>query len=368
MRRYELDWLRVLVFGLLIFYHVGMFFVPWEFHIKNNVIYDELVWPMRFVNQWRLPILFVISGMGTFYALSTRSGWRFAGERVTRLLIPLVFGMLVVVPPQVYFERLAKGQFIGGYFDFWPSLAFINGNLTWNHLWFLPYLLIYSVFLIPVFLYFRRHPDNPFFRWLSRLTAKPFGLFVFLVPIYLLYTFVRPFFPVTHALTDDWFTFSNYLILFFFGFVLTGIDETFWPAARQNRRAHLYIALFTFTVYAFLHAFVEHTVTMHFIRTVFKVTYLWAAILTLFGYASTYLHKTNRFLTYSNEAVYPLYILHQTITITIGYYLMELDWGFWSKASIMVLGTFGISLFLYEFIIRRVVWFRPFFGLKSNQR
>ena len=134
MRRHDLDWLRVLVFGLLIFYHVGMFFVPWGFHIKNNVIYEEIKWPMLFLNQWRLPILFVISGMGTYYALSKRTGGRFAGERITRLLIPLVAGMLLVVPPQVYIERLAHGQFSGSYFDFWPSRAFAGiypeGNLS----------------------------------------------------------------------------------------------------------------------------------------------------------------------------------------------------------------------------------------------
>jgi glucans biosynthesis protein C len=76
-----LDWLRVIVFGLLIFYHVGMFFNHWGWHIKNNILYAELRWPMLFINQWRLPILFVISGMGTFYALSKRNGGEFALER-----------------------------------------------------------------------------------------------------------------------------------------------------------------------------------------------------------------------------------------------------------------------------------------------
>lgn len=364
MRKYELDWLRVLVFGLLIFYHVGMFFVPWSFHIKNNVIYDELVWPMRFVNQWRLPLLFVISGMGTYFALAKRTGWQFVGDRFKRLFFPLVFGMLVVVPPQVYFELLAKGRFAGSYFDFWPSRAFIDGNLTWNHLWFLPYLLIYSLLLTPVLLYFRKQPNNSFFQWLSRIIARPLGLFVFLVPLYLIYTFVRPFFPVTHALTDDWFTFFNYLMLFFFGFVLMGTNDVFWPTVRHRRRRHLYTALVTFTIYALLHQFAEHTVAMYIFRMIFKVTYLWSAILTLFGYASAYLNKNSRFLRYSNEAVYPFYILHQTVTIAIGYYLINLEWGFWSKFSIMVIGTFGISLLLYEFVIKHSKWIRPFFGMK----
>ena len=92
IRRYDLDWLRVMVFGLLIFYHVGMFFVPWGWHIKNNQTYEWLKIPMAFVNQWRLPILFVISGMGTAYALSFRSAGQFMKERFLRLYIPLAVG------------------------------------------------------------------------------------------------------------------------------------------------------------------------------------------------------------------------------------------------------------------------------------
>jgi glucan biosynthesis protein C len=79
-----------------------LFFVPWEFHIKNNVISNWLVYPMWFVSQWRLPILFVISGMGTYYAFQKRSGKQFALERIKRLYIPLIFGTLFIIPPQVY--------------------------------------------------------------------------------------------------------------------------------------------------------------------------------------------------------------------------------------------------------------------------
>jgi surface polysaccharide O-acyltransferase-like enzyme len=74
MRRYDIDALRVIVFGLLIFYHVGMFFVPWDFHIKNSVTYEWLKYPMIFLNRWRLPLLFVISGMGTYFNISKRRG------------------------------------------------------------------------------------------------------------------------------------------------------------------------------------------------------------------------------------------------------------------------------------------------------
>ncbi len=134
MRRYDLDWLRVIAFALLIFYHVGMFFVPWSWHIKNNETSEWLTLPMWFLNQWRLPLLFVISGMGTYFSLQKRTGGQFMRERVIRLLIPFVFGMLFIIPPQVYIERLANSQFTGSYFDFWPSEAFIGtypeGNIS----------------------------------------------------------------------------------------------------------------------------------------------------------------------------------------------------------------------------------------------
>ena len=150
-RRYDLDWLRVLVFSLLILYHVGMFFVPWGWHLKNNNIYEWLQLPMAFVNQWRLPILFIISGMGTRFALSYKNTREFLVERRNRLLIPLVFGMIVIVAPQVYIERIADGDFTGTYWQFYLHYfegIYPSGNFSWHHLWFLPYLFVYSLLLL----------------------------------------------------------------------------------------------------------------------------------------------------------------------------------------------------------------------------
>ena len=186
IRRYDLDWLRVIVFGLLIFYHVGMFFVPWGWHIKNNVIYEWLRWPMIFLNQWRLPILFVISGMGTYYALGSRSLGRFIGERYLRLAIPLLVGMLLIVPPQVYFERLADGDFNGSYFEFYTTVAFQGiypeGNFSWHHLWFQPYLFLFSLVLAPIFIQLRK-PGNRFVKRIKTIIAKAIGLYIFIIPI-----------------------------------------------------------------------------------------------------------------------------------------------------------------------------------------
>lgn len=370
MRRYDLDWLRVLVFLLLIFYHVGMFFVPWDWHIKNNILYKWLEYPMLFVNQWRLPILFVISGMGTSYALAKRSGNQFAAERIKRLLIPLLAGIVLVVPPQVYFERLSSREFSGSYPDFWPLHAFLGvypeGNFSWHHLWFLPYLLIFSLMLTPVFLYFRRNPQNSFLILVKKQLAAPAGFLWFLLPLLLTQVLLKPYFPETHALVGDWYTLANYSILFFYGFLLIMIKDVFWKSVLKNRRLFLFSGIFFFILYLLLIFEVNAGWRNYFIPLV-KVLNSWSWILALFGYAARYLNKQSTILSYANQAVYPFYILHQTVTVSLGFYLKDLEWGFWAKSMVLVSGTFFISWILYEFFIRRWNFLRPLFGLKSGK-
>lgn len=369
MRRHDLDWLRVLVFSLLIFFHVGMLFVPWGFHIKNNYIYDWMVYPMWFLNQWRLPILFVISGMGTYYALQKRTGLQFTLERIKRLFIPLVFGMIFIIPPQVYIERLDKNQFAGNYFNFWPGQAFDGvypeGNLSWHHLWFLPYLLLFSLILIPVFLYLRNHIHNKFHFWLHQTVQKPILIYLFIIPLYLIESLIEPFFPVTHALIGDWFTIINYILLFFYGFILISVKEVFWSTVEKYRKYYLVTGILSFSIMLFITRQFEDSTIRHFTEAFFKVVNLWSWILALFGFASTYLNKKSKLLSYCNEAVYPFYILHQSVMMMIAYYIINLDWSLIIKAPILIIGTFGISWFIYEFFIRRWRYIRPFFGLKN---
>jgi glucans biosynthesis protein C len=368
-RRFDMDWLRVMVFGLLILYHVGMFFVPWGWHIKNNQIYPELRWPMLFVNQWRLPILFVISGMGTYYALSKRSGAAFAKERAFRLLLPLIVGMLLIVPPQVYIERLSQGHFSGGYFEFWPAHAFSGiypeGNFSWHHLWFLPYLFCFSILLLPVFLSLRKNSNHRLCRLIGNLASSPFGLYWLILPLYLWEALLEPFFPSTHALWGDWFNVVNYSTLFFYGFLLISVKEIFWQTVERHRLKYFLAGIVGFGSQVGIWLFLEDSVLVHFFEAFVKVFNLWSWILCFFGYAAAYLNRPSSTLSYANEAVYPFYILHQTVTVILAYHLMDLPWGFWPKFILLTAGTFGISWILYELLIRRWVWIRPLFGLKK---
>lgn len=372
IRRYDLDWLRVIVFGLLIFYHVGMFFVPWGWHIKNNEIYRWLQYPMIFLNQWRLPILFVISGMGTAYALSFRSKSQFMKERFIRLFIPLVFGILLIVPPQVYIERLVNGQFEGSYLSFIVSGSFFqgiypSGNFSWHHLWFLPYLLVFSLIMAPVFVKLRNNPGHKLLTWLrAKISQQPYFLFAFIIPLYIIVASLKPFFSVTYNLVWDWYNFTLSLALFFYGFLLISIKEVFWKAVHKIWKPSMIIGAVTFSLLLMIWSKMERSTLVHFLESLVQVSNLWAWIITIFGLAAIYLNKPSRYLAYANQAVYPFYILHQTVTVVIGYYIYSEPWTLFPKFMILTVGTFGISFLIYEVIIRRTKLFWPVFGLKSR--
>src|SRR5690606_6113544 len=234
------------------------------------------------------------------------------------------------------------------------------------HLWFLPYLLFFSLILIPAFIYLRTHPENKFLVWIKNKVSTQFGLFLFIVPLFFIEAFLEPFFPITHALIGDWFSVVNYMTLFFYGFILISVKEAFWKTVEEKRKLYLLCGIAGFSCLMCIFIFFEDSTVIHFTEAFIKVFNLWAWILALFGYASAYLNKPGNTLSYCNEAVYPFYILHQTIMIIICYYVMELDWNLFAKASILIVGTFGFSWIIYEFFIRRWKWIRPLFGLKNK--
>jgi glucan biosynthesis protein C len=242
-----------------------------------------------------------------------------------------------------------------------------DGNVSWHHLWFLPYLLLFSLVLIPLFLQLKNRQNTILNSWLKQIAGRASGLYVFIVPLFFIEAFIEPFFPVTHALVGDWFAMINYITLFFFGFLLMTIKDTFWLTVEHSRRYLLAAGIIFFTLMLFISLRYEDSLTRHLIEAFLKVANLWSWILTLFGFAAKYLNKKSKALSYSNEAVYPFYILHQTVMIVIAYFLINLKWSLGLKAFVMIIGTFGISWLLFEFFIRRWKFLRPLFGLKNNE-
>ena len=159
--RYDfLDWLRVIAIFVLLFFHTGMIFVGWGWHIENAETLTALQFPMGIAHRLRMPLLFVIAGAGMWFALGNRHGGGMVRERSLRLLLPLVAGMLLIVPPQIYFERLFRGQWDGGYLAFYFERVlqlqpYPKGDFSWHHLWFVAYLYVYVFLLLPLLLWWR---------------------------------------------------------------------------------------------------------------------------------------------------------------------------------------------------------------------
>ncbi|WP_064198255.1 MULTISPECIES: acyltransferase family protein [Emticicia] len=368
-RQYYLDWIRVIAFGLLIFYHSGMFFVDWGWHVKNNVIANGFKIWMEVINPWRLSLLFFISGVGVSFAMKSRTSKQFIGERTKRLLLPLIFGMFVIVPPQIYFERLQSQAFEGSYWSFYPSVfAFVpypEGSFSWHHLWFVAYLWVFSLLA------------TPFFTWIKAKNLRFFSsdsnaflrLILLIIPLAATYFLLRKSWPVTHNLTSDWYNFTLSLLFFINGYLL-GREAKVWDTIEKNRKIFLFIAIFIIllskTYDALFGALPENTWKILLLNSILKMTHIWFMILAIAGFAKHYLNFSNSFVSYANEAVYPFYILHQTITVSIGFYMADWPMSVIPKFFILVLGTFGGSFMIYHFLIKPFSLTRILFGLKNN--
>lgn len=372
-RQYYIDWIRVLAFCILIFFHSGMFFVSWGWHVKNNEVNYIMEYPMEWLHLWRLPLLFFISGVGVSFAMKSRTGWQFIGERTKRLLLPLVFGMFVIVPPQIYFERLQSGQFNGSYLDFYPNvfnfIPYPKGDFSWHHLWFVAYLWVFSLLCTPLFLWLKSDNAKKIIAVVKAAFTNIWGVLLLSVIPMILYWTLRDRWPVSNNLISDWYNFTLSLTIFIYGYLI-GTNQKIWDLVEKYRISLIsvgtFIIVFRISFDAIFGSIPDDLPYMPFINGVLTMVSLWTTILGICGFAKHYLNFKNSFLTYSTEAVYPFYILHQTITVAIGFHIADWDLNVWLKLSILVLGTFGFSLFIYHFLIRPFNFTRLLFGVKGK--
>ena len=356
-----LDWLRVMAIFVLIFFHTGMLFVGWGWHITNDETIPALVWPMDLAHRLRMPLLFVIAGAGMWFALQRRSGKSFTGERTLRLLVPAIVGMFLIVPPQIYIERIAHGEWHGGYLDFYLQRVlqfqpYPAGNFSWHHLWFIIYLYAYVLLLLPLMLWWRK----------ARPVLKPGAWILALaLPLGINEALLKPLFPETHNLVHDWYVFIHYLLLTVYGFVLASSPAT-WDWLAKFRRPALAIAITsTVTVIGLLLAgLIRHDSVAD---SILANAFTWTWLMVFLGYGRQYLSFGNRLLTWARDASYPIYILHQTVIILIAYFVIRQPWAAWIKYWVVAATTLAACALIYEFLVRRVGFLRVAFGMKATK-
>ena len=237
-RRADLDWLRVLAFGLLIAYHAGMAWSGWAWHLTSPDRLDGLRAAMQFVNRWRMPLVFLVSGAAIMLALGHRPAPAFIGDRLRRLGIPLVFGMLVIVPPQVYLERRWRGQFAGSFLDWLPQAfsggAYPAGNVSWHHLWFLVYVLVQTVVLLPVFLWLRSASGRRMLLATGRIAARLGLQWLMALPLAAATLWLAPLSRNPNGLVGDWFGLVYYGTLLLYGALLFASPDLLAALNRQR--------------------------------------------------------------------------------------------------------------------------------------
>jgi glucans biosynthesis protein C len=365
-RRSDIDWLRVIAVLLLIPFHTARIFDIWEpFYAKNGESSAALSYGLiAFLNPWHMPLLFLLAGASTWFALGFRSSGQYTQERFTRLLVPLLFGVLVIVPPQGYYALLTQGTPTASFADFLMTYFMIDfsdlsgyfGKFTPGHLWFILFLFVFSLIGLPLFHFLKGDMGRG---WIARLAAfaiRPGAIFLLAIPLAL-----AEILPDVGGKNPFW-----YFAIFVLGFILM-TDERFQESIDRQRGVALALGLVTMSIGIYLSTvgvrferFSSADVALHFLGH-FN-TWFW--LIALLGFGHRWLNFSNRFLRYAGEASYPFFILHQTAIVAVGYYVVQEDLGIAAKFSLICLLSLLGSLAGYE-LIKRFNLTRWLFGMKS---
>jgi hypothetical protein len=289
---------------------------------------------------------------------------------IVRLFVPLLVGMLTHIAFQVYLERLHKGEFSGSFFEFYPhyfdGMYGFGGNFAWMglHLWYLEALFIFSLLCLPLFLFFKKSKlGKRLLSGLGDFLAKPGAVFLLVLPaMWLIYILD----PETWGNKDmgGW-SVVIYPLFFISGFVIIS-NQRLQERIKHMRWLSLGLALAVTIVYLFLEFNTNPALyaigEMPADLIVSPVAWCW--LLVVFGFGMQHLNFNTPLLKYANEAVLPFYILHQTVIVTLGYFVVQ-----WSIPSLLkffftLTASFLISMGLYELIVRRVNLLRFLFGMK----
>lgn len=365
VRLSELDWLRVILIFAVFLHHVCMPFNGDGWHIMNSESSKLLDDIMVYFEQFRLPILFFISGVGSVILLSKVSAKKFTLDKVTRLLIPLIIGSLLIVPPQTYTENIDKFQ---SYWQEFPKLAL---NFETNHLWFIEYLFVFALLAIPLNFIFHSRLGSSVVSSVEKLAKFKGGLFLLVVVLISVKIYFSLMFPSDDNKIENLSSSMYYFVFFISGMIFIR-NNNIWQAIREQRLCNLIIlSLSTIIFYAYYYSpDLSEYLSLDARWSIWWLVcclVAWSALLTILGYAQYYLAKTPKWLHLSNELIYPFYIFHQTVIVVIGFYVITWQ----TSIPIKIMSLFGLSFIVTSLICFYII--KPFnvlrfmFGLKANK-
>jgi len=376
-----IDWLRVIAIFIVFVFHTLKFFDSTPWHVKNAQQSEALTLIIIYISTWIMPFFFLLSGAGSSLALRSRTKGRFIWDRFKRLMIPYFFSLVLIIPPQKYLEALFYSRFNGSYFEFLDNYipyvfnVRIPVSLGWlghlgYHVWFLAFLFIFSALALPLFHFLQTEKGGRVLSSLASICEKPFGLFLFIVPIAVVNLSMRAAFPqYLH-----WADFLYFFLFFICGYIFF-TENKFQGIISKNNLAALILGVLCLFFYLYsaplnpyLHNWLENPsyslgyLAFQFVSSV--NTFVW--IIFFIGLGIRFLRSSHRWLSYLNEAVLPFYVLHQTIILVIGFYIVKLNQPILLKFLMVFFTSFIAIVITYEFFVRRMSFLRFLFGMKKK--
>jgi glucans biosynthesis protein C len=379
-----------------------------DFYVKDQPPNLPLTLFVFFAGLWGMPLLFVVSGLGAWYSLRSRTATGFVRERLARLLVPFLVGLLLVVPPQVYFRLRFEQQDPCSYWQFYGDFFQVHLGLKFPwfirpddppdlfepaHLWFLYFLLVYSLLLLPALLYLRGGGRQLLER-LASFCARPWAIFLLGLPVAVIEAALG---------TEESGGWNRYAFIPFllYGFLLAA-DPRFGEAIRRHARAALLVGVPAMVMLLGLGFYVSEvagqdpavaydgwSVLWRFVKGIGA----WAWIITIMGAAMSVVRRRarqptpaaprqprpadpadgtprlrDRAIRYANLAVLPVYVLHQTVIVMIGFYVVQWDLPTLAKYLVISFTALVATVVLYDVGVRRTAVTRVLFGMKRASR
>jgi glucan biosynthesis protein C len=388
-RRSDIDWLRTAAMLTIFFFHCARFFDSGDWHLKNaNQSFGFTIFT-GFLSQWLMPLFFLLSGFGSWYALEVRSAGKYLWDRVKRLLVPYYFvGFFLLIPPQYYWEQLTHHRFSGSFLEFIPHhfhfprepqpmgihFGFSPHFLSYwsGHLWFLHYLFLISFITLPIMVYLKTSPGGRLIERLAGFCSQKGGIFLPAIPIAVVQMSLRAEFP--HYLS--WADFFYWMAFFLIGYIFAA-DDRFNQAIERNGRMSLTMGISFSMLLGFLlfelgyfgswekqPRYDPGYLAYQALRSL--TTWCWITFWLFCG--SKCFNFRNSISGYCQEAVLPFYILHQTIILAVGFWVIRWDLSILVKYTVICAISLLLIMAVYEGAVKRLMSLRFLFGLQEREK
>ena len=348
-RRHYIDNLRNLTILLLFPVHTfmiwndfGSCFYIWQ---GENKILSTLI---VLVNPWFMPILFALAGMSARYALVKRTNKEFVIQRVNKLLIPFIFGLMFFVPLQTWYARKFFDNYVGGLLDNWKyffthftDFSGYDGAFTPGHLWFILFLFFISITALILF------SLVPYEKVAASVEKMPlFGVVLLFIPIWLMY----------YLGNFGGFSIGKSLALFLIGYYVLSNDLILEKLVRNIKWLLPVCLIGTIMSVAMYYKFSFYgDLWVNFIG--------WISILVLLVEGKSFLNRRTSFTKYFNRASYPIYILHLPILVVLAYYVVQISDVLLVQVFCICIGSFLLTVLAYH-AIKFIPVVRKMIGIK----